>query len=57
MHNNIIEKDLFSTERKGAIIRVVAPVQSGSQEMCEGPKNWGEKKPPCSSVVCPRTVL
>ena len=58
MHNNIIEKDRFSTVKKAAIIRVVAPVQSGSQEMGEGPKNWGKKAavqfgsvPPYSLVV------
>jgi len=32
VHNNIIEKDRFSTGKNAAIIRVVAPVQSGSKK-------------------------
>ena len=59
MQNSIIENDRFSTEKKAAIIRVVAPVQSGSQEKGESPKNLGRKKavvqfgsvPPYSLVV------
>jgi len=43
--NNIIEKDRFSTGEKAAIIRVLAPVQSGSEkEWVKAPQNSREKK-------------
>jgi len=41
--NNITEKEKFSIGKNAAIIRVVAPVQSGSQKMGKSPKIRGEK--------------
>ena len=38
MHKYIIEKDRFSTGKNVAIIRVVTPVQSGSQKMGRSPQ-------------------
>ena len=43
MDNYIIEKDRFSDGKNGAIIRVVAPVQFGSQEMGKSHQNRGRK--------------
>jgi len=55
VHNNNIENDRFSAAKKAAIIRVVAPLQSGS------PQKWAEAlkfeaRPPCCLVMCPRTA-
>ena len=43
MHNYIIENDRFSTGKNAAIIRVVASVQSASQEMGKSPQIRGRK--------------
>ena len=54
---NIIEKNRFSTGNKAAIIRVVAPVQSGSQKMGRSPQN--SKPPPAvqSGSVAPYSLV
>jgi len=40
----IIEKGSFSTGKNAAIIRIVAPVQSGRKKIGKSPQNSGEKK-------------
>jgi len=54
---NIIEKDRFSTGKKAAIIRVFAPVQSGSHKMGRSPQN--SKPPPAvqSGSVPPYSLV
>jgi len=49
VQNSIIENDRFSTEKKAAIIRVVAPLQSGSQKEVQ--------KMPISEIKTSRRVV
>jgi len=53
VHNNIIENDRISTGKIAAIIRVVAPVQSGSQKMGRRSKKFEAAPPAVQSGSVP----